>query len=298
MNNEFLRNLRDKEAHTRYQALKAVSADEAAMADPEVRKLVVRICNRDKLPYNRIEAMTALKGIWPAPEAVDALSARLDDDPDIAEYAIQILGQLRDDSACSLLCRTFLEARSMRVRLQVIQSFRGADQASIFQFLKATGAHDSKDDRIRATIVTLLGEVGNATLKSVFLKALQDPNARVRANAVEALSSICEGKELAQILAHCLKDRNNRVRANALAGLVRLGVKQAEPLVHEMAHHQNPRYRSSAAWVLGEVGHRVACGRQWLEELSKDGDHNVIYRAELALESIDAVADGAVARVA
>lgn len=284
---EFLTSLRDKDPHLRYQALKALATDPQAVREDEVLKLATRICRRDKLAYNRLEALNALRHAWPSPEIVDAFNERLEDEAYIAEACIRILGEIGDAAAYGLLSKAFVGATSKPIRLQIIQAYSRADQPAIFDFLKVTGAHESADDEIRATIVSLLGETRNATLRSVFLKALQDTNARVRANAVEALSEVCTGKELLQILAHCVKDRNNRVKANALRSLILLGVAQAAPLLHEMAHHQNPRFRASAAWVLGEVGARVPNGRGWLELLTGDADHNVTYRAGLAARKLE-----------
>lgn len=284
---QFIANLSNQDPHQRYQALKALVARPGALEDEACRRAVVRICDADKLAYNRLEAMNALRHCWPRPEVVAAFQARLSDAKYISEACIRLLGEIGDAPARELLCKSFKEATTMQTKLEVIQAFQGAEPAAIFDFLKRTGAHESNVDRIRATIITLLGEVKNPTLRGVFVKALSDRNARVRANAVEALSEICEGKELLKVLVHCLNDRNNRVRANALRGLIQLGVKQAEPLVHEMAHHHNPRYRSSAAWILGEVGHAIPQGRTWLDQLTRDDNHNVTYRAELAFQAME-----------
>jgi HEAT repeat protein len=274
---EIIQNLKEKDPHARYTALK--SLDQTLLSDPAVLKLVIRICRRDKLPYNRLEAMNSLRQVWSTPEIVEAYRERLEDDQYIAEACIQLLGSISDQAACSLLQETYQGTKQMRLKLQIIQAYASASQDAVFRFLKETKAHESSNDRIRASIIVILGEQKNPTLRQVFMKALQDANPRVRANAVEAISSICSGKDLFQILAHCAKDKNNRVRANALRSLILLGVRQAEPLVHEMAHHQNPNFRRSAAWVLGEVGACIPQSQQWLEELSHDSNQNVLYRA-------------------
>ena len=94
-----------------------------------------------------------------------------------------------------------------------------------------------------------------------------DDDGQVAANTYERLNDVAvaggralPGDEKFTHLMPRLEDPSPRVRANALRGLILLGVKQAEPLLHEMAHHQNARYRSSAAWVLGEVGDKIQGG--------------------------------------
>lgn len=281
-----LKSLSAKDPHSRYTALKALSSAGSAGVEDELLSTLVDICRKDKLGYNRREAMNVLRHYWPRPEVVESFRERLADEGYIAEACIELLGAIAHAEAHALLRQAFLDTPDVHTRLQVIQAFADADQPSIFAFLQATQAHESEDDRIRATVIALLGRVANPTLKNVFLKALKDSNARCRANAVEALTKITSGKELFRILATFSKDRNNRVRANAICGLLRLGVRQAEGLLHEMAHHQNPRYRSSAAWVLGEVGLKAPTLTPWLEKLSNDADNNVTYRAGMALKKI------------
>lgn len=283
---ETIEKLTDKDPHVRYQALKVLAAQDAGGHSPEALQAVVRICRTDKLPYNRLEAMNVLGGHWDVEGVPEAFSERLGDEAYIAEAAVGLLGRIATPGAYALLRKTYQDKQDVHVRLQVIQAYQSAPQGSVLEFLQVSRAHESEDDRIRATVVALLATYRNATLKPVFFKALRDDNARVRANAVEALTSICSGEELLQVLARFTKDRSNRVRANAIKGLLDVGVHQAEGLLHEMAHHRNPRYRSSAAWVLGEVGHRVSNGVAWLRQLAEDADNNVTYRAEMAVKKL------------
>lgn len=286
---QVVQGLKGKDPHARYASLKALGTpcDPDPLRDPNVLRLVVRICRRDKLPYNRLEAMNVLARVWSTPEIVEAFQERLGDDAYIAEACIQLLGEIGDAAAQSLLHKAYLETKQLRTRLQVIQALSDSNEEVVFQFLNATRAHESPQDSIRASIIILLGKLRNPTLRSIFLKALQDKNSRVRANAVEAISGILRGRDLLQVLSHCTKDRNNRVRANALRGLILMGVRQAEPLVHEMAHHSNPNFRRSAAWVLGEVGVHMEASQTWLERLTQDDDQNVLYRAALAAKKLE-----------
>lgn len=274
--------LGDKDPHVRYQALKGLAASPETVLTPEALAAIVKLCRADKLPYNRMEAMVVLRRAWPEAGVVEAYRERLKDEPWIAEACIRTLGELGEQAAHEVLIQTYLGTEALDRKLRVVAAYMNAPQHHVFEFLKASKALESPDDKIRATVVALLGRIKNPTLKPVFFKALKDQNARVRANAIEGLQAICTGPELAKLLGAVVADKNNRVRANAIKGLLELGVRQAEGLLHEMAHHQNPRYRASAAWVLGEIGHRTGSGKVLLDKLARDGDNNVSYRAEIS----------------
>jgi HEAT repeat protein len=81
---------------------------------------------------------------------------------------------------------------------------------------------------------------------------LQHEDARVRANAIEALwpqlSDEHEG-----MLRRALMDPANRVRGNALYALYMLGAEESRREILAMAEHQDPAFRSTAAWVMGET---------------------------------------------
>jgi hemerythrin-like metal-binding protein len=81
--------------------------------------------------------------------------------------------------------------------------------------------------------------------------AKADP--RTRANMLEAL---CENRS-----AECLKafsvyrdDTDNRVAGSALYGLYLCGEADAIPSVTRMASHPDPKFRATAAWLMGNIG--------------------------------------------
>ena len=104
---------------------------------------------------------------------------------------------------------------------------------------------------VRSKAVLMIGRGG----KSVrWVKGrLAESDARVRANAVEALWGVDteESRELLQFAAH---DGNNRVAGNAVLGLYRLGECAAVGELVKMVSHQSAGFRMSAAWAMGETG--------------------------------------------
>lgn len=83
--------------------------------------------------------------------------------------------------------------------------------------------------------------------------ALADEDARVRANAIEALWGM-DTLKARRTLHGALDDPNNRVVGNALLGLLRLGDRTVIPNLMDMAKRDDPAFRASAAWVMGQVG--------------------------------------------
>jgi len=91
--------------------------------------------------------------------------------------------------------------------------------------------------------------------KSVSLvgKLLLDEDARVQANAVEALWTF-EAGEGRSLLETAARSKTPRVAANAAVGLYRIGDLSSLPVLFHMAAHENPGPRTSAAWAMGETG--------------------------------------------
>ncbi len=82
---------------------------------------------------------------------------------------------------------------------------------------------------------------------------LSEPDARVRANALESLWGVdSEGSR--GVFWGALADPDNRVAGNALYGLYRLGEAGSIPLVLEMLKHNDVDFRLTALWVMGETG--------------------------------------------
>ncbi len=108
-------------------------------------------------------------------------------------------------------------------------------------------------------------------------KTLVDADPRIRANAVEALWGV-DSVEARELLESLHSDANNRVAGNALFGLYRLGDAGVIPEIIAMSMHEEPVFRATAAWVMGETGHpRFG---EAISELLKD-PHQVARRAAL-----------------
>jgi HEAT repeat protein len=120
------------------------------------------------------------------------------------------------------------------------------------------------DPRLRSRATLLMGRrVKNTQLAE---ERMREPNARVRANAVESLWN--RGGDVGSLLRFAAGDPNNRVAGNALLGLYRANDPDAAERILAMAAHPDPRFRATAAWVIGQTG--SAEFLPLLEHLSRD----------------------------
>jgi hypothetical protein len=85
-------------------------------------------------------------------------------------------------------------------------------------------------------------------------RIMQDSDARVRANLIEALWKI-DSRPARVILRAALPDAHHRVRTNALLGLFFLGDPSAADTLIEQAGSSCPEERMAAAWAMGQTKH-------------------------------------------
>ncbi len=109
--------------------------------------------------------------------------------------------------------------------------------------------HPSASVRSKAALV-----IGRASkTPQVMEDLLAEPDARVRANAIEALWWMDSAKARL-VLEEASSDSNNRVVGNALLGLYRMGETSAIPKIVRMAVHPKAEFRTTAAWVMEQTG--------------------------------------------
>lgn len=179
--------------------------------------------------------------------------------------------------------------------------------------------------RVAATAAAALGDVGDAVSRGALRRALEHPDARVRANAVEAMGSqrltvedATTGRDRDYgVLVELRGDPHHRVRANAIRALLRLppacprerrarrgsvvveAARMYEPAAVEaltrMLADGRPEHRLAGAWLAGRVlpGGRSRVGEAWaglstriVEMGTADPEGAVRARASLASRRI------------
>jgi len=275
--------IRDGTSNERGSALKRLRDGGKQAYDEPARRLLADVVRSDRSGVNRLTALDLLVRSWPEADVERVLVEAFEAEHFIAERAVALLGCKADARAFDVLEVAFLGARNVWVKINVLRVFHRAPQARILQFLQRTNVLACAEDNLRATAVSMLANVRNPSLRSVFLGMVHDRNDRVRANAVEGLGACLTGKGLVRALAPLVTDRNNRVRANALLLLLRLGIERAEAALRQMVDSTSALFRASAAYVIGEAPFAPS-RRDMLTRLLSDGDAMVVRQAERALQ--------------
>jgi hypothetical protein len=137
------------------------------------------------------------------------------------------------------------------------------------------------DPRMRSKAALLIGRRNKSA--DWVEQSKQEPDPRVRANAIEGLWGADEDA-VRRLFWEMAWDANNRVVGNALMGLYLIGDTRAITRTLEVAGHVEPRFRATAAWVMGQAGDprfRTALGRMLV-----DRDRMVRGRAFRSLSTI------------
>ncbi len=113
------------------------------------------------------------------------------------------------------------------------------------QLLRHSNSH------VRSKAALLVGR-GNKNHKWV-QDRLGEPDARVRANAVESLWGT-DTAGARGVFWTALKDGDHRVVGNAVLGLYRLGDPASVRLTLDLMSHPQAVFRGAALWVMGETG--------------------------------------------
>lgn len=113
-----------------------------------------------------------------------------------------------------------------------------------------------QDIFIKASLIRILGQIGTPNLLDPLEKYLHFVEPRIRANAIESIVQLKgrENTELSLRIDRYVRDDNNRVAATALKELLSMGDTRYLPLLKLMLKGTDPARKSSAIWVVGELG--------------------------------------------
>jgi len=137
------------------------------------------------------------------------------------------------------------------------------------EVIKQTLKHPN--DRVRATAILHIGIIAAKVSGGVLTKFLEDSDNRVKANTIEVLEKI-NNKVFIRVISRFRSDKNNRIRANALKALFNLGEKEIRNDLEIMLDHSDAFTRSSAIWVIGEIGKKALDFIELLRKVIDDED--------------------------
>ncbi|GIU74656.1 MAG: hypothetical protein KatS3mg004_1743 [Bryobacteraceae bacterium] len=109
------------------------------------------------------------------------------------------------------------------------------------------------DARLRSRLALLWGRLATAArLAELYF---DDPDPRVRANAIESLWGRDDEEAVARYR-RALQDQSPRIVANACVGLYLAGRTEALRELKALGEHPEPRFRAAGAWAMGRTGDR------------------------------------------
>ena len=111
---------------------------------------------------------------------------------------------------------------------------------------------NEQNDRIKASLLSALGRLGNEIHIDIISPFLKAKNDRVRANAVEALGYLLpQGKRT--ILLNCFEDHNNRVVGNAIMALSKDSPVESKKAMEALCQGSNINEQLTAVYCIGAL---------------------------------------------
>lgn len=236
------------EASDRFSALKKAEREFDSYADYNSASWV-RMIERDGIRIWKL-----MPDMPQTPQHIDELAAQLaSDDEDIIYNSLKALGEIEDSSASSRILALFNHTNPEIVALAVETLGRIADPSNLNAIRNLY--HADTNPRIKACIVTAVSRLAlpEDNIVDFLTHALREDDARVRANAIEAIEKL-DLPDVTRLLLPMLKDEDNRVRANVIKALwTKDDQGRLLEVLKEMASDANPWMKSSAVFVLGNV---------------------------------------------
>lgn len=176
-----------------------------------------------------------------------------DDYNEAAQHAAQTLGYIRDKNSIPALLE-ILNHDNPNTRLYAAMALGKMNDKSVIKPLVEL-LHKDKNKKVRATLLTALGNLEEAENLPIILKfGLNDNDPHVRASTIEAISKLkIPFEKVSEIIIKKLDDPNNRVVANACLALWKLGDLSAMEHITKLVKNPDKWFRASASYILGQI---------------------------------------------
>ena len=188
--------------------------------------------------------------------ALPYLSPLLNDsDDNIKRNTIRIIGEIGDSSSIKPLIELLGKETGAKVKRSIFYALGNLKAKEAIPFLK--DALSDKDTLVRSDAAYNLGKIGDAgdaTIIDTLGKLLKDKEDRVRASVVEALNNIGTAKAL-PYLREMIKDKNEKIRVKAAYGLGKHGGEEDGKVLIDALNDKSADVRRFAASALGEIKH-------------------------------------------
>lgn len=190
--------------------------------------------------------VVALKGLR---AILDGLEA---DDPKVSQEAFRALEATGGSEALPHLIQVLGSERQAAVLKAIPILARLGRESDSVQRLLVSLVVDDEEPRVLATAIRALGNLEGFQDGQRLEPFLAHPDARVRANTIEALDGLGLVGAL-DMVAPLLHDENQRVKANAAVALWKHGRREVVETLISLAESGEVADRSSAVFALGEL---------------------------------------------
>jgi len=203
--------------------------------------------------YINRDTMTRMLGQIKGPVAQQHLMKLLADaDRHVRFQAVFGLFEIGGRDAALALCK-YIGDPDEWISMNILKLLCRMREHESIPYLAERFTHDT-DLRRKALMVSFLSRFKSVTLVNIFDEALRFNDARLRANAIEAIGDLqLPQREIQDRIEPFLRDPNNRIRANAILALARSQPELIRQELLDMVQSPDIQLRRSAAFILGQI---------------------------------------------
>ncbi|NLI78843.1 MAG: tetratricopeptide repeat protein [Candidatus Riflebacteria bacterium] len=225
-------------------------------------------------------------GRFKTPTTFETLRELLDDEDRHVRYqAAQSLFSQGGREAALALCK-YISDPDEWISMTILKMLCRLKEHESIPFLAEQFTKDT-DIRRKAQMVSFLSLFRSVTLVNIFDEGLKGKDARLKANSIEAIGDLeLPQREIKQRIQPFLQDPNNRIRANAILALARSEPETIRPEIVQMVASSDVQLRRSAAYILGQIS--PAGNEELVEKLIVDASQDVRKRMVLSLKPFPA----------
>lgn len=230
--------------------------------------------------------LVLLKKRWDEKFVPIFLKALDDRDPEVVRVAILAMKRANVISALDPI-RRLLHSSSEVIVLTAVSALVELGAVDSLPELRNLFS-DTDNHRIRATVVSALGELGGAETISFLCECLDAPDSRVRANAVMALKKKYEKlgslpQDVVERIVFLKSDHDHRVQADSIQALWSMGYTENMGDIEAMLGARSEFSRSAGAYLCGKL--KLLQLKKNLESMTADSSWMVRKMAAIALLS-------------
>ena len=207
---------------------------------------------QDESAYHR-DLMIECLGNYKKPELISFIKDFLEDeDRQVRFQAAQALYNIGGKDAALAMCKYVADPDEW-ISMSILGLVcRMKEKETIPELIKQY--RSDNDLRRKANMVSFFSIFKNISLLETFDNALESKEARLRANAIEAIGDLkLPSEELKKRILPYLQDNNNRIRANAILAMAKIAPNEVRKQIIEMCNSEDIQLRRSAAFVLGII---------------------------------------------